>query len=72
MKEKLCETQKKIIEEIKKNPKVTQWELSIKLDRNERNIRGHMRMLKFLGILRRVGPCYNSIDRRWEILKEDL
>jgi len=65
----LSETQKKIIEEVKKNPKVTQWELSIKLDRNERNIRGHMRLLKFMGILRRVGPRYNSVDRRWEVLK---
>jgi len=65
----LSETQKKIIEEVKKTPKVTQWELSIKLDRNERNIRGHMRLLKFMGILRRVGPRYNSVDRRWEVLK---
>ena len=65
----LHETQKKIIEEIKKNPEVTQWELAVKLNRNESNIGRNMRLLRLMGIIRRVGPRYQSVDRRWEVIK---
>lgn len=65
--EKLTEIEKKIIEELKKDPKISQWKLSIKLNRNEANIRRHMRILKLVGILRRVGP--NHKDGHWEIIE---
>lgn len=68
--EKINEIQKKIIEEIKKDPKVTQWNLSIKLDRNKANIGRHMRILRLMGIIRRVGP--NHKEGYWEILRTDI
>lgn len=66
---KLNETQKGIIEEMKKNPQVTYWELSMKLNRNESNIGRNIRLLRLMGVIRRLGPRYKSVDRRWEVLK---
>ena len=68
-KEKLTENQKKIIEEMRKNPRITLWELSIIINMNESNIQKNVRKLREKGIIRRIGPHYRSVDRRWEVLK---
>ena len=67
MKDNINEIQKKIIEEVKEDSKITQRKLSIKLDRNETNISKNMRLLKLMGILTRVGPTHK--EGYWEILK---
>lgn len=70
MKDNLNEIQKKIIEEVKKDSKVTQRKLSLKLDRNEGNISKNMRLLKLMGILKRVGPTHK--EGHWEIVREPI
>lgn len=67
--DKLTEKQKIIIEQMKKNPRITQWELSIILDVNTRTIERNVKILKDKGMIKRLGPRYKSIDRRWEVLR---
>ena len=47
-KEKLNPNQIKIIEELKKDPKLSHWKLSIKLNINERNVQKNMQILKLM------------------------
>jgi len=62
------ERQKIIIEEMRKNPQITQWELSCILDVNTRTVERHVNKLKKKGFIKRLGPRYKSVDRRWEVL----
>ena len=55
---------------MKKNPRITQWELSIILNVASSTIELHVKKLKEKGFIRRIGPHYRSIDRRWEVLKQ--
>jgi len=67
--DKLTENQKTIIKEMDKNPRITQWELSVVMHLDESTVRKNIRILKLKGIVRRLGPRYKSVDRRWEVLK---
>lgn len=46
----------KIIEVLKKNPKLTQKELASVIGINEKNIRNNISILKKMGFLERIGP----------------
>lgn len=52
---KLSDSQEKILEEIKKNPYITQTELSNIVGINLRNIKNNMKKLQDLGLLKREG-----------------
>jgi len=67
---KINPSQLKIIEELERNPKLSQWELSQKIGINDRNVRRNMRLLRLMGIVRRIGP--NHKDGHWEIIRENL
>lgn len=67
--ENLNETQKRIIEEMKKNPQITYWDLQLILKRSEKSVFRNIKKLKDLGIVKRHGPCHKSVNRRWEVLK---
>lgn len=64
--EKLTENQRKIINLIKKNPNITQGELSKVINISEKNIRINISKLKQKGFLKRVGPDKGGY---WEIVK---
>lgn len=69
-KDELTETQKTIIEQMRKNPRITQWELCRILGINTTSVCRNVKKLKRLGFVRRIGPRYKSIDRYWEVLKQ--
>lgn len=69
MKEELHESQKTILQEMRKNPRITLGEISVKMGLNEVTVIRHVRILKLKGYLRRLGPRYKSVDRRWGVLK---
>ena len=62
--EKLSTSQKKIIEQIRKNPLITQRKLSEKIGINEKNIRNNIEKLKQKNLLKRIGPDKGGY---WEI-----
>jgi len=64
---KLTLNQTKVIEGLMKNPKISLYKLSIEININERNVRRHVRILKLMGLVRRVGP--NHKDGCWEVLE---
>ena len=58
----------KIISIIRDNPKVTQFELSNILNVSEKAIEKHIKKLREIGIIRRVGPDKGG---HWEVIKKD-
>jgi ATP-dependent DNA helicase RecG len=64
----LSANQTLILNEILKNNKITQQELSDKVKINERNIRNSIKKLKELGILKRLG---SSRSGHWVITAYD-
>lgn len=68
MRQKLTERQKKIMEEMKKNPKITYWDLQFVIGISDRSICKHVRKLKAIGLVKRVGPNYQG--GHWEVLDD--
>jgi len=68
MRQNLSERQKKILEEMKKNPKITYWDLQFIIGISDRAICKHVRKLKAIGLVRRVGPNYQG--GHWEVLDD--
>ena len=66
--ENLGEKQRRIIKEIKKNPKITQEELSRIVGINEKNIRNNISKLKKKGLIKRVGPDKGGY---WEVIEKN-
>ncbi len=64
LKEQLNEYQIMIIAEMKKNPKITQKQLSELVGINERNIRNNIDKLKKIGIIKRIGSRYTGY---WDV-----
>jgi ATP-dependent DNA helicase RecG len=62
----LSQNQRKILDAIRKNKDITQLELSIIVDINEKNIRNNIAKLKNKGLLQRIGPDKGGY---WKILK---
>jgi ATP-dependent DNA helicase RecG len=60
----LSENQKMLLNEIRKNGRITQKELSLIIGINEKNIRNNMNILKNRGIVNRVGPDKGGY---WEV-----
>ena len=65
----VMEKQKRIIEEMRKNPQITYWDLQLILKISEKAVYKNIKKLKDAGIVRRLGPRYKSVDRRWEVLE---
>jgi len=65
----VIEKQKRIIEQMRKNPKVTYWDLQLILGISEKSVYKNIKKLKEAGIIKRMGPRYKSVYRRWEVLK---
>ena len=61
----LSKNEKKIVEQIKRNSKVTADELSEIVDINLRNIRRNLKKLKKKGLLKRIGPAKGG---HWELI----
>ena len=61
-------SKEKIISIIRDNPKVTQFELSNILNVSEKAIEKHIKKLREIGIIRRVGPDKGG---HWEVIKKD-
>ena len=65
----LNENQKIIIEEMRKNPKITRYRLSIILEINDTSVGRNIRKLREKGIIRRVGPNQRGkANGHWEVL----
>lgn len=64
---KITSNQQKIIDEIQKNPFVTQEELSKKVGITLANINRNMKKLRDLGIIKHIGADKNG---RWEVAKQ--
>ena len=64
---KITANQRKILDEIRKNPFITQEELSAKLGIARLNIIKNMKKLQENNIIRRVGAAKNG---HWEIVEE--
>lgn len=71
MKERtLTEPKKRILEEMKKNPQISNRQLSLILDVHTRTIEQHVRYLREGGFIRRVRPNHRGKSRgHWEVLK---
>jgi len=54
---------------MRKNPKVTYWDLQLILGISEKSVYKNIKKLKEAGIIKRMGPRYKSVYRRWEVLK---
>ena len=65
--QKITVNQEKILDEIKKNPYITQKELSELIKMTIPNINRNMKKLQDQGIIRRVGADKNG---HWEIINE--
>lgn len=63
--EKLPKTQSQIIRIILEDPSVTTKEIAGTLSIAQRNVQNHIRKLKEVGVIRRVGPDKGG---RWEII----
>ncbi len=61
-------SKEKIISIIRDNPKVTQFELFNILNVSEKAIEKHIKKLREIGIIRRVGPDKGG---HWEVIKKD-
>lgn len=67
MRQNLTENQKTILKEMKKNPKITYWDLQFIIGISDRAICRHVRKLKAIGFVRRVGPDYQGGS--WEVIE---
>jgi len=63
----LQDNEKKALEEIRKNPRITAEQLSKILGINLRNTKKYFANLKKKGLLRRIGPDKGG---HWEVLKK--
>ncbi len=67
----MSETKKRILEEMKKNPRVSHWQLSLILDLHNVTVEKHVRRLRDWGYVKRVGPNHRGqSNRHWEVLKD--
>ncbi len=66
--ENLTENQKKIIQEIKRNPFITAEALAKKIDINKRNVEKNLSKLQSeeIGLISRVGSARGG---KWEVLR---
>ena len=62
--EKMSETQARIIQMIKTNPSITTKEIADILSIAQRNVQNHIRKLKGIGVIHRVGPDKGG---HWEV-----
>lgn len=67
---RITPTQARLLEALKKNPKTSICKLSVELEITERNLRYQVKILKLMGLLKRIGP--NHKDGYWEVLKQNL
>ena len=63
----LSKHQKQIVLEMKKNPKITQNELSKLVGITPKNVRNNIKKLKDLGLVKRVGPDKGG---HWEVIEK--
>lgn len=67
----IIERQKIMLEKMKRNPKITVWDLTWILKVSDRTIFEDIKELKEKGFLKRVGPNHRGEARgHWEVLKE--
>lgn len=66
---KLNANQKVIVEQMRKNPGVTRYQLSVLLEINDTSVGRNIRKLRERGIIRRVGPNQRGkMNGHWEVL----
>jgi len=65
--ERLVESQKKILNLVQQNPHISKKELSLKVGISTTAIDKHIKKLKEMGFLRRIGPDKGG---HWEVLKQ--
>ena len=61
-------TRKTIVEIIESNPNITLDQLAEQIGKNPRGIDKHVKILRELGILRRIGPDKGG---HWEIIEQE-